>query len=225
MDTGGDPPATPPPPPAEPRLRLEPRMPSARRGGDVPLLDDGDQRGERAVYPGDHRGEGIETITIVRRRARFPARAGDPSESLGARGDEPRRRLARRSREPATATRAPMDRRAVDVASASPDSTAEAESATCRPSTRASAMRHSRRARETSSGSPRRSAAGSRAMALDPGRGGYGESRAPAARAQAGHRGRGQRGWGAIRRRWRRRRFRSRASFQEMYRAGRQIRE
>ena len=61
-----------------------------------------------------------------------------------------------------------MDRRAVDVASASPDSTAEAESATCRPSTRASAMRHSRRARDTSSESPRGSAAGSAVIALDP---------------------------------------------------------
>ena len=59
------------------------------------MLNDGDQRGERAVYPGDHRGEGIETITIVHRRARYPARAGDPSESLGARGDEPRWRRRR----------------------------------------------------------------------------------------------------------------------------------
>ena len=54
------------------------------------MLDDGDQRGDRTVRLGDHRGEGIETIAIVR-RARFPARAGDPSESFGARRDEPRR--------------------------------------------------------------------------------------------------------------------------------------
>ena len=181
------------------------------------MLDDGDQRGERAVYPGDHRGEGIETITIVRRRARFPARAGDPSESLGARGDEPRRRDAGPAA--TTATRAPMDRRAVDVASASPDSTAEAESATCRPSTRASAMRHSRRARETSSGhrDVRRGLVG------DGARPGVAMvSPATPRRARASRTPRAPARVGGVR-------FvddgdadgsRSRASFQEMYRAG-----
>ena len=86
--------------------------------------------------------------------------------------------------EPATVTRAPIARRAVEVASASPASMAEAESATCRPITRASAMRHSRRARETSSGSSRESAAGCSAMALDPGSGVAMVSPAPPRRAR-----------------------------------------
>ena len=187
----------------------------ARRGGDVPVLDDGDQRGDRTVRLGDHRGEGIETIAIVR-RARFPARAGDPSESFGARRDEPRRRGRRAGTRDGDegSDGSPRRRRRLSVPGlhgGGGERDVPSEHARERDAALQARAGHLLGVTE----GVRRGLGGDRARSSG---GGYGESRAPAARAQAGHRGRGRRGRSLIR-------FRSRASFQETNRARRQIRE
>ena len=138
MDTGGDPPATPPAPPADPLARrTEPRMPRPGNGATSP-------RSTTVTSAGS--APRASAIIVARRSvpsSEAPAihRRASVHAAVSLAGVDPAAQTVD--------TKARTTRSAVDVACAFPDSISDAVSVTYRPSTRAMAMRHSRRARET----------------------------------------------------------------------------